>query len=100
MDNLQLEVKGSLNGHLKYDRTYTLSATAPTFINFNFLNVDRVDLITSGGTPHDYPGFAPGEQFAMDNLTINLTIPEPAPAALFAFGSAILALNFRKRKCS
>lgn len=95
MDNLQLEVKGYLDGGLKYDNTYTLSATTPTFIQFDYLDVDTVDLITSGGTFHGYAGFVPGEEFAMDNLTVNLTpTPEPGTAMLLALGAAALAASF------
>ena len=42
-DNLQLEAKGYTNGVLIYDNTYTLSATNPTLINFNYLGVTEVD---------------------------------------------------------
>jgi hypothetical protein len=97
MDNLQLEVKGYLNGVLKYDNTYTLSATSPTLIHFNDFYVDTVDLITSGGTPHGYPNFAPGEVFAMDNLTVNLSpVPEPSMVELLSVG--IIALLVRRRR--
>ncbi len=84
MDNLNLEVKGYLHGILEYDQTYILSATSAALINFNYHGVDTVNLITSGGTPHGYPGFAPGEQFAMDNLTVDLSsVPEPGMAGFF-----------------
>jgi hypothetical protein len=93
MDNLQLEVKGYLNGNLKYDNTYTLSATSPTLIHFNCLGVDTVNLISSGGTPHGYPNFAPGGQFAMDNLTVNLSpVPEPGAVSLLMLGAAVVVL--------
>lgn len=100
MDNLQLEVKGYLNGNLKYDNTWTLRATSPTFITFNYYDVDTVNLITSGGTLY-YSNFYPGEQFAMDNLTVNLTptiIPEPRFVALWLFGASIVFLGLRKSR--
>ena len=42
-DNLQVEAKGYTNGVLIYDNTYTLSATNPILINFNYDGVTEVD---------------------------------------------------------
>ncbi len=102
MDGLQLEVRGLSNGNLKYDHTWILSATAPSFINFNYLGVTEVDLITFGGTPHGYWDGASGEQFAMDNLTVNLTpVPEPDVFALILVGAVALTfVSTRKRPVS
>ena len=74
-DNLQLEAKGYVGANLTYDTTNTLSATAPTLINFNYMGVTEVDFISSGGTNH--PGYgASGTQFAMDNMvTESVTSP-------------------------
>jgi len=87
-DNLQLEAKGYTNGVLIYDNTYTLSATNPTLINFNFLGVTEVDFTSSGGTPHSgYSGG--GTYFAMDNVNVatgpgvlsgpQVAVPLPGP---------------------
>jgi hypothetical protein len=98
MDNLQLEVKGYLGGILKYDNFYILSATSPQLIHFNCFGVDTVNLITSGGTPHGYPGFFPGEEFAMDNLTIDLNpVPEPSTSALCILGIMVILVYSHKR---
>lgn len=68
-DGLQLEVKGYIGPTLAYDNTYTLSATAPSLLNFDYFGVTSVDFISSGGTHH--PGYVPdGTQFVMDNLTV------------------------------
>ncbi len=89
-DNLQLHVTGSLNGTLLYDNTYTLSATTPTLITFNYLGVDTVMFAGSGGTHHSgYTGS--GKQFAMDNLTV--TIPEPGFGSLIALCAATAAFR-------
>jgi hypothetical protein len=73
-DNLQLEAQGYVDGVLTYDQTYTLSATTPTLIVFDYLGVTEVNLIPSGGTPHaGYTGG--GSFFAMDNVTIENVIP-------------------------
>ncbi len=68
-DNLQVQVKGYSGGTLVYSNSYILSATAPTLINFNYLGINEVDFISSGGTPH--PGYSgSGTHFVMDNVVI------------------------------
>ena len=73
-DNLQVEVKGYTNGTLIYDNTYTLSAAAPTLIQFNYSGVNEVDFNSFGGTRH--PGYSSsGKQFVMDNVTVSNATP-------------------------
>jgi hypothetical protein len=85
-DNLQVEAQGYVDGVLTYDQTYTLSATAPTLIVFDYLGVTEVNFISSGGTPHaDYSGA--GTHFAMDNVTMGAVIPPVIqPITLFSGG--------------
>jgi uncharacterized repeat protein (TIGR03803 family) len=91
-DNLQVEVQGYNGPELIYDNTYTLSATAPTLIAFNYVGVTSVQFISSGGTPH--PGYGgSGSEFVMDNVTVvvpvtTLAPPPPPPlpmAMLYSF---------------
>lgn len=72
-DNLQVEVQGYVGSILTYDNTYTLSATAPTLINFNYLGVNEVYFSAFGGTQHASYSYN-GEFFAMDNVTIATNI--------------------------
>ena len=73
-DNLEVEAKGYIGGVLSYDQTYTLSATARTLIQFNYLGVDQVDFVASGGSHHaGYNGT--GTNFVMDNVDLTLYIP-------------------------
>jgi len=82
-DNLRLEVRGYAGATLFYDNTYTLSATAPTLITFNYLGVTSVQFISSGGTQHSgYSGS--GLEFVMDNLTVMPT-PTPPASTLYSF---------------
>jgi uncharacterized repeat protein (TIGR01451 family) len=75
-DNLQVQVKGYSGATLVYSNSYTLSATAPTLINFNYLGVNKVDFISSGGTPH--PGYSgSGTHFVMDNVVIGGSAAPP-----------------------
>ena len=64
IDGLSLNVKGFLGGEPLYNETYALSVDSPTFIEFNFEGVDRVEFSTT-----------PGSQIAIDDLTVE------APAA-------------------
>jgi hypothetical protein len=68
-DNLLVEFKGYSGTTLAYDNTYTLSATVPKLIQFNYLGITSVEIIPSGGSRH--PGYTgSGEHFAMDNVSI------------------------------
>ncbi len=68
-DSLQVQVLGYTASTETYSNSYTLSATGPTFINFDYLGVNEVDFTSSGGTHHS--GYAGnGTQFVMDNMTI------------------------------
>ena len=59
-DDLRVELKGYNGAALIYDNTYTLSATDPTLITFNYVGVTSVQFISSGGTPH--PGYGGSER--------------------------------------
>jgi hypothetical protein len=73
-DHLQLEAQGYVDGVLTYDQTYSLNATTPTWIVFDYLGVTQVNFIASAGMKHaGYSGV--GEYFAMDNVTIGNVIP-------------------------
>jgi hypothetical protein len=68
-DNLQVEVLGYVGSTLTYSNTYTLSAVAHSFINFNYLGVNEVYFNSFGGTHHSAYSYN-GEHFAMDNMTV------------------------------
>ncbi len=78
-DNLQVEVRGYNGSALNYDNTYTLSATNPTLISFNYAGVTLVQFTTSGGVHHTgYSGN--GSEFVMDNVNLAPTpLPRPRP---------------------
>ena len=95
-NGLQVQVIGSLAGVTTYDHTYTLnaSATEPTFINFNYLGVDKVQFIPSEGTPF-YTNFH-GPYFAMDDMTVN-EVPEPGTWVAAALALGVIGFSQRKR---
>jgi len=95
-DNMVVEATGSLLGVTIYHDTYSLSATAATLINFDFLGIDSFGLsIFSEGTQH--PGYGQAtNQVAIDNLNVDVAVPEPSTwlAAALALG----AIGFSQRK--
>jgi hypothetical protein len=98
-DDLQLQVIGSLMGNPLYDMTFTLSATAPTLINLNYLGIDSVQFISFGGTPHpEYIEFGGGTNFALDNLVINQTGTVPdAGSTVMLLGIALGGIGYLRR---
>jgi hypothetical protein len=94
-DGLNLEVQGFVGALLVYDNHYTVNSTAPTLINFNYLGVDEVNFISSGGTAHGYAGGA-GQQFVLDNLTV--ATPEPSSFVLAVLGILGLATTRFRRQ--
>ena len=96
-DGLNVEVKGFVGITLLYDNTYTVNATGPTLVNFNYVGISRVEFSSFGGTPHPgYGLYGSGEQFVMDNLTIE-PMPEPS-SALVLGGCLLLSLLERNRR--
>jgi len=95
-DNMVVEAIGSLLGTTIYDNHYSLSATAATLIDFNYLGIDSVKLsIFSPGTQH--PGYSQDtNQVAIDNMNVDVAVPEPSTwlAAALALG----AIGFSQRK--
>jgi len=98
-DNLQVRVIGSLAGVPvpTYDNTYTLSATANTLEHFNYVGIDSVEFIPSGGTFHDGYKFDAGPYFAMDNLDVDVPVPEPGTWVAAALALGVIGFSQRKR---
>ena len=95
--NLNIEVEGFRNGNLLYDTTVVASATDATLFTFNYLNIDRLAFISSGG---QYAGFSSdGLNFAMDNFNFEF-VPEPSSLLLTCIGGlALFGLVRRSRVC-
>lgn len=94
-NGLQVEVQGLVGATLIYDNTYTVNATGSTLVNFNYLGVNKVNFISSGGVSAGYIGA--GTQFVMDNLTVT-EVPEPDSIGLLMFGTFVIGLaGFRNR---
>jgi hypothetical protein len=71
IDGLEVHVRGLAGGLPLYDETYVLSTESPSYIEFNWEGIDRVEFSST-----------PGSQFAIDNLDVivpNSEIEEPTP---------------------
>ena len=94
--NLNIEVQGFNGANLLYDETVVASATNSTLFVFNYLDIDCLTFNSSGGQNAGFP-LGQGEEFAMDNLSIEF-VPEPSTVLLTALGAlALYALLKRKR---
>ena len=85
--NLNVSVQGFSGGALLYATTVVVSATQPTLVDFNYLNVDRVLFDSFGGQDAGFIGH--GAQFAMDNITIEF-VPEPSSLLLASLAALLL----------
>jgi hypothetical protein len=94
-DGLQVEVQGFAHGLVLYDHTYSVNATGPTLINFNYLGVTEVNFISFGGAPHGFP-FGQGTQFVLDNLIV--AAPEPGTAGLLCLGATLTGMAMLRAK--
>lgn len=96
-DGLNIHAVASGNGN-NYSMNFTINATAPSNVVFNWANINSVTFSSSGGTPHaGYSGT--GVHFAVDNITVN-AVPEPETYALMLAGLATLAAVARRRKAT
>lgn len=93
-NGLQVEVKGYVGTALTYDHIYSVNATSPTLINFNYLGVDEVTFISSGGTSAGYSG--QGTQFVLDDMVVSA--PEPGTGSLLCTGAALMGIVMVRRK--
>jgi hypothetical protein len=99
-NGLQVTVTGLLGGVVQDTITLSLLATGPTFENFNWSNINEVDVLPIAGTGTKiYNG--DGTQVAMDNLTITQVVPAPLighglPVVL-AVGGLLLGAKLSER---
>ena len=94
-DNLVVEARGYTGSTLAYDSTNTLSATAPTVVQFNYFGVTSVNFLVSGGTYHpDYNGS--GAYYAMDSVQVvtHSTIATPPTFQTAKDTTGVMALSW------
>ncbi len=97
-DGLELNIIGYLGATEKYNRTFTLTTTTRSSLDLNFMGIDRVAFLASGGTPNQNLSGS-GNFFGMDDVRVSTGVPAvPEP---FTMGLAALGLGAalkRRRK--
>ncbi len=95
-NDLNIEFIGQLDGEEKYRKTVTVNTTAPTWCDFNFLEIDELLFSADGGTAA-WPNYhAEGYEFVIDDFTINE--PVPIPSAIWLLGSGLIGIVGLGRK--
>jgi len=80
-NGLNVEVFGYKGGTLMYDNTYVINTTGPSLINFNYLDITSVKIVSSGGVLA-YPVGTGVHGVALDNVTVDLNPPSGPPSAV------------------
>jgi hypothetical protein len=100
-DGLNIEVQsfaGGLGGKKLYDTNVTVNSDAAHFYAFNYLGVDTLNFIASGGVNPGYPD-GDGTQFAMDDFVSRpAATPEPASVLLAGIGVTALGGSWLRRR--
>ncbi len=94
--NLNIEVQGFRETNLVYDETKVVSATSPTLLTFDYMDIDRLYFTSYGGEPAFSPPSG-GNEFVMDNFMFEY-IPEPSTFLLAALGGVSLVAFLRRKR--
>jgi len=95
-NNLSIEVQGYSDTNLIYDETLVASATNPTLLTLDYLDIDRLYFNSYGGQAVGF-GQGGGEQFVMDNFEFEY-VPEPSSLLLAALGGVSLVAFLRRKR--
>ena len=96
-DGLSVAVTGLNGTSVRFIKTFTVDTSGPTLETLNWAGLTQANFVSFGGTNHGYAGA--GTHFALDNVTITTSTPEPAPMAAFAVGFlGLLGLGLRARR--
>ncbi len=82
-NGLQVQVVGIANNNVIYNNTYVVSKSGPSFINFNYTNIDKVSFSS-----------AQNVNFVLDDLTITFVNPSASFSASPGSGSVPLLVQF------
>ncbi|MGA1870495.1 MAG: PEP-CTERM sorting domain-containing protein [bacterium] len=84
--DLNIRVRGFDDGVQIYEQIVTTDTNGPNWFDFDFLGIDQLEFYSYGGISAGIGGS--GEHFAMDDFTVNESVPEPATCLLLLFGFA------------
>lgn len=95
-NDLNIRVEGFLGGVIQYSQTVVVNPDHPTWFDFNFQEIDRLDFTSFGGYYGGYSG--DGTHFVMDDFTFNEPVPEPTSLISFLGLGAIGVRSWLKAK--
>ena len=96
-DQVRVLVTGYEDNTVLYQDILFVDSDVPTFIGFNYLGIDSLQISSSGGVDAGYGGF--GSQVAFDNISFSVpfAVPEPMTLALFGIGIVSVIIFGKKR---
>lgn len=95
-DGLMVSFVGSANGIDLFSKTVLASSTAPSLVSFDWMGIDRVRVVSSGGIRNPNYG-GEGTQFVVDDIRFTSAVPETESYWLLLLGLvAIGLLRWRK----
>lgn len=98
-DQLLVHVTGYREGISIYAMSFSVNTDAPKLIMLDWANIDQVNFSSEGGIPKlDWFDYGNGTNFAMDNLTINMPVPEPIVWQMMVSGLGLVGIAVRRRK--
>jgi hypothetical protein len=95
--NLNVRVEGFRDTNLVYDETKVVNATYATLCTFNYLDIDRLVLSSSGGQPAFGTISAGQYYFVMDDFMFEY-VPEPSSLLLTALAAVSLVAVLRRKR--
>lgn len=88
-NNLQITATALFADSTATSLTFTVDSTVPTLQVFNWEHVKSVTFSSAGGFDMGYGGS--GTHFVLDNLTVQVAVPEPGTFGLMGLG--VLAMS-------
>lgn len=85
-DSLNVQVDGYFDDNLLYSTTIEIDTTGPTWFQFDYENINKLNFSASGGIQHEGYEYD-NTQFVIDDFTY---IPEPTMILLFTVGGLLL----------